>query len=1205
MNLRNALSTLFVLGLSFTLAAGQESEFSSTPSAPVSGTPDVRILFTGYLLGYYRAPDIQTGDFQDACPDKHDTESPAAATLKKEIEEQRKGSSKTILVGAGNNFAVQLFSRSYQDKSFFFPKARNSADVKWKLTPPGKSVGDNVACFLSLARYDALVPGKEDFYFGPERLRQIAKRMAAVPDPKKESDPAPVHMLAANLVVQTSYLDAPAKVPDSFKKLNFTPGLPDQLRAVEISDHATVLPFLRWVTVTRKKTEKPPTTLFLVPAHDGHPDEMDFGRAVTIPEPMLEPPDPRQPESEEERWDYRLSKASLSANNPESNQDRWSDRLDNSFLIANHNYGLCSDPKVKPVHCIRFSVAIPFFQACATQYCKNGQSNPKKDQEYDNLYTPDDYDLPFVYLESQNVVIFGIADPELESLVGRDNLSWKNTDDHLQTQVVALDPLKSLHQAMQLFKERHPGAAPTRVLLAELSRATAEELAENLGFDVIIAASRPYEHATTNRKIVLEADDLMAPKRKFRGIVVVPWRGTRSNYDPHLSVETKNMENLEQTADYTLFNPLRQLDLRSATDKKRVWEISGERTPIPESESWCAADALNQGSAQLMGWHVPPPSGAQCQQPTANDAFVNFTLKTIRETANADVAVMQKRDFYAGPFQAPSPVADDPNKRNTEAVERVLWTGDSLQVVTVTGDTLKKVLAESDAFDQRDLQATQENLEIGRGLFTLGMRKTEDGQYMVGGDLLDPKRLYTMATSNHITAGDTGYPELNDPQLADKKLPVPSVSNEEANRISEIVCVLLFSPSNAGCIRAQKAGFSGKDGNALFASSANHPTEKKPGWVRDDETWLLHLLDSPLIANGKDSRIKLEEATQNRRTWRISLVQASFSFQEVANDMSEKTRAALFYGFTGPGINGANAHQWQITKRAEAIHGGQLFDEYLRNQLDYSSQVTAQIAPALPSISRSKNRDQIDVGMFLHPFTISSIFRPSLSRQKEYPKLGFVFEPFRLDTPLAKEQLIVGPKSNEESLHLDRTQEFLARTGFRLENAKSHLEAGFEAGWERGALVTFLSGATSCPPLPAESPFNCLTGLTPPVHVDQVRETRAQRGLYIDYSWTTAIPFHKLQNIAQAQGDWYPFGPSNDNSSDTRMLYDISDKLSIPISSSFSFQPGADYFVYRNKYGVAELKRWTPSATLTWTFDWYSGGKFKSLGWNANQTTEK
>jgi len=165
------------------------------------------------------------------------------------------------------------------------------------------------------------------------------------------------------------------------------------------------------------------------------------------------------------------------------------------------------------------------------------------------------------------------------------------------------------------------------------------------------------------------------------------------------------------------------------------------------------------------------------------------------------------------------------------------------------------------------------------------------------------------------------------------------------------------------------------------------------------------------------------------------------------------------------------------------------------------------------------------------------------------------------------------------------------RGGIRLENAKSHFEAGFEGGWERGALNEIVTSAGTCFPMPKESPEYCLSQQTPPIaNIDQVRETRDRRGFYIDWAWTTAL-MHGWKYIVQNQAEWFPFDASGDNSSDTRYRYDLTNKFSIPLLKSLSFQPGVEYFRYRNEFGTTYLARWSPSASLSWSFDVYSGGK--------------
>ncbi len=196
------------------------------------------------------------------------------------------------------------------------------------------------------------------------------------------------------------------------------------------------------------------------------------------------------------------------------------------------------------------------------------------------------------------------------------------------------------------------------------------------------------------------------------------------------------------------------------------------------------------GRVYLSGKGYWPPRHPSPQQTTVNHPFSLATLDVMRSYTGADVAMLQKRDFYWGPF-APTLNPSGSSEPNGELLDRILWMGNYLQVTTVKGDTLKKVLDDSDKLDALDAQVGNLTLETLRGLLTLGIQKTLDKQYLVAGTILDPNRLYTVATSNHIAAGDTGYPELADTQFADPTLP----QADKSERISFLVCQQLGGES--------------------------------------------------------------------------------------------------------------------------------------------------------------------------------------------------------------------------------------------------------------------------------------------------------------------------------------------------------------------------------------------------------------------------
>ena len=80
--LRNAIVTIFELVF--------DGPFVELDARSQDVTPDLRIVMTGYLLGYYRVPDVQPEDFLDDCElgskpgDPWANASPAARELAKQ-----------------------------------------------------------------------------------------------------------------------------------------------------------------------------------------------------------------------------------------------------------------------------------------------------------------------------------------------------------------------------------------------------------------------------------------------------------------------------------------------------------------------------------------------------------------------------------------------------------------------------------------------------------------------------------------------------------------------------------------------------------------------------------------------------------------------------------------------------------------------------------------------------------------------------------------------------------------------------------------------------------------------------------------------------------------------------------------------------------------------------------------------------------------
>jgi hypothetical protein len=229
-------------------SAGALPALASPPGAAPSPGQSLQVLYTGKLYGYFRVPELQPADSTEGClTDPATGGSPAAQRFHQLLTPG------VILVGTGDNFAPRLEARQfsggpqlssgtttygkelyiwvpaqspsrpagewvrYDDRRLQERSFRDLISRGWGFVPT-----DNVACFLKLEGYDAVVPGKHDFYFGPERLRELAHFLASTAD--SAGHPLhPVQMLGTNLVVETSWKADHEALPDTDRNLKYIP----------------------------------------------------------------------------------------------------------------------------------------------------------------------------------------------------------------------------------------------------------------------------------------------------------------------------------------------------------------------------------------------------------------------------------------------------------------------------------------------------------------------------------------------------------------------------------------------------------------------------------------------------------------------------------------------------------------------------------------------------------------------------------------------------------------------------------------------------------------------------------------------------------------------------------------------------------------------------------------------------------------------
>ena len=129
------LTTAVVLALFPAHAAYSQQSSAGAATGTPPDNPDLRIRFTGYLLGYYRVPDVQAEDFLGSCWEGATTADPWANASPAVQDLRSKGAipyardPDTVIIGMGDNFAIDLGSRVYGTPGHMHPKQRDPGFV--------------------------------------------------------------------------------------------------------------------------------------------------------------------------------------------------------------------------------------------------------------------------------------------------------------------------------------------------------------------------------------------------------------------------------------------------------------------------------------------------------------------------------------------------------------------------------------------------------------------------------------------------------------------------------------------------------------------------------------------------------------------------------------------------------------------------------------------------------------------------------------------------------------------------------------------------------------------------------------------------------------------------------------------------------------------------------------------------------------------
>jgi hypothetical protein len=240
-------------------------------------TTNTEIIYTGRFLGYARVPSLQSftvDQKKPRCPVTSAEDSEAAI----KFLARRANYKNAILLGTGDNFSPELEARildqappqtsnqyAVGNKELYFSDGNTWFFYK-NVPPPVEKIindglgtipTDNVGCFFRAAGFNAIVPGKHDFYYGAERVRALARFLTRT---EKEDGYKSVQMLGANLVLQTDPI-TPKSIPPTLKeKPWFNVDWSEEYPVLNLSDGASVYPWFSYVKIQIGKLPADPDT---------------------------------------------------------------------------------------------------------------------------------------------------------------------------------------------------------------------------------------------------------------------------------------------------------------------------------------------------------------------------------------------------------------------------------------------------------------------------------------------------------------------------------------------------------------------------------------------------------------------------------------------------------------------------------------------------------------------------------------------------------------------------------------------------------------------------------------------------------------------------------------------------------------------------------------------------------------------------------
>ncbi|MCC6538530.1 MAG: hypothetical protein IT162_13320 [Bryobacterales bacterium] len=1175
-------------------------------AAVAAHAEDLRVIYTGKLLGYPRVPDLQRLE-EAGCP-ADGTATPAgqvkryrhvvppgaapsavAKLLTAEIAAASEGR-QTVLVGLGDNFAMDFFSRisvvkecgqpaerylakdetTFQGGDWFDLGQIDEKSKEWARfkedQESGRSVidADNVATFFRNAGYAAIVPGKHDFYYGPERVRQLARLLMGVTHDAatgslRAADAQAVPMLATNMIIRTTASAPPAVKPDYQRELDRAKQYTMSAAGLTWGLPKSVLPWLR--------------RIMLKGAFAGSAPVVSAAEICLQDQPDVKPPPHRGPAHKTiEPAPAPAGAAYLT--------------FPTGFVLeGERSYLVCVTINASPrvPFCQPFNVHTPFFQF-PDNAAPGLYGNQKASTLAEKTRVP-----PYQYLADRQTVIMGAVAEGLEKQVGSLNTQWLNKDPRLDTGVATVDPTEAVSQLLEHCDMLGPcGKARTLILLAQMPRDAAEILNRQLKrrFHIVVA----------------QADSRLATPRA---------RVEYAAGHPPLVLAPQELRDELAAPVYGIGLQYADLTYGAGPTPERIVTAARERQPFdrPIQSGHCLVAPFATAWARLTGEAIPTQ--------LTEEHFRTVVLEAMRRHRRADLTLVQDRDFFElkdrlGQCQT-TPVAAEALRAS---VEQVLWKGDFVFTRTIKGSALKAAMARSREIKAQEDDVYSIELEKGRWLAAHGLvQNAATKVWYVNGQALEDNTLYSVAMTDFLAFGETGYTELQSPAVP------PAERTRELARLPRIADTVLEMV--AGTASRPLLSFS------TYLDRTSH-LAFSPGPAATAWNQFASLVHDTLLERQPRLTAPAVRLGQTRAFWRLFLDKAEGGFANYGHNREKQDNlSGLFQGIPESSVLSRKRQTISSSVQLELRREWSRRHFFTRMEEEYTVERSQQDGP-LGSFLKNYPFNQVSVESgFRFAQSGGNRQRPWWGWLASFQGSSQVRSPFVDFQPGLKcENPGLDDRCPQESRFRDyaaRTSRLLGKAGFTYQGRESWMEGGLFYGrvlrpveytlFYRGdtpallgAVCNLQSGFANVP-ASQRTLSHCLARSvvpqTAPVTGWYLRgnsEFNAERGLFLNFNLRWNLPKRLTgmdQFAVENRGRLY-FLSNSDLIIDTRVNNVLKLGPVIKLFPSVSLKPTLSLFYFENRVARVSMVGQSIDFKVEYRFNRKSGdswGQALKAGW--------